>query len=58
MKRFKQILFIASALLGGILFTACSDDNDTPVFPEKEEVNILRGLFAALEKAAVASKCK
>ena len=37
MKRFKQILFIASALLGGSLFTACSDDNDTPVFPEKEE---------------------
>ena len=35
MKRFKQILFIASALLGGSLFTACSDDNDTPVFPEK-----------------------
>ena len=28
MKRFKQILFIASALLGGSLFTACSDDND------------------------------
>ena len=27
MKRFKQILFIASALLGGSLFTACSDDN-------------------------------
>ena len=32
MKRFKQILFIASALLGGSLFTACSDDNDTPTF--------------------------
>ena len=28
MKRFKQILFIASALLGGSLFTACSDDDD------------------------------
>lgn len=26
--------------------------------PEKEEVNILRGLFAALEKAATGSKCK
>jgi tRNA/rRNA methyltransferase len=26
--------------------------------PEKEEVNILRGLFAALEKAASAPKCK
>ena len=46
MKRFKQILFIASALLGGSLFTACSDDNDTPVFPEKEEVTYDMSGFA------------
>ena len=46
MKRFKQILFIASALLGGSLFTACSDDNDTPVFPEKEEITYDMSGFA------------
>ena len=46
MKRFKQILFIASALLGGSLFTACSDDNDTPVFPEKEEATYDMSGFA------------
>ena len=47
MKRFKQILFIASALLGGSLFTACSDDNDTPVFPEKE------GLYGRRKRAGI-----
>ena len=52
MKRFKQILFIASALLGGSLFTACSDDNDTPVFPEKEGSNILSAiLFLSIPQA-------
>ena len=37
MKRLKYILLTASALLCGTFFTACSDDNDTPTFPEKTE---------------------
>lgn len=37
MKQLKYILLTASVLLCGTFFTACSDDNDTPTFPEKTE---------------------
>ena len=37
MKRLKDILLTASALLCGAYFTACSDDNNTPDFRDKEE---------------------
>lgn len=36
MKRFKHIL-LASALMCGAFFTACNDDENTPVFPEQQE---------------------
>ena len=38
MKRLKDILLTASALLCGAYFTACSDDNNTPDFRDKEEI--------------------
>ena len=36
MKRLKDILLTASALLCGAYFTACSDDNNTPDFRDKD----------------------
>lgn len=37
MKRFKYIILLVSALVCGAFFTACDDDENSPVFPEQQE---------------------
>lgn len=46
MKRIKSILLLASALLCGAFFTACNDDEDSPVFPQSKETNYDMSGFA------------
>ena len=46
MKTMKSKFYSLALAAGMLSLTACSDDNDTPVFPEKEEVTYDMSGFA------------